>query len=92
MTLDNGLDAQLPISKEGLLAALDTQLSITRTAYDLICEENARSPKKNTMSAQWELSFAIEGLHLLMQNIKDDACNNYPPVVRKRFKNDPSLL
>ena len=83
MTNDKGLDAQLPISKEGLLEALSTQLAITKTAYRLICAGNAKSPKKNTMNAQWELSFAIEGLHLLMKNIKDDACSNYPPVVRK---------
>ena len=83
MTQDNGLDARMTISHEGLLAALDVAIKQAKSilnmiAYgpDLIAETKAH----------------IEYLEQLHQNIKDDACNNYPPVVRKRFKSDPSLL
>ena len=85
MTLDYGLDAQLPISREGVLAALDTAI------------KQAVSFRRLTLDAQTDLSVTeidahIEYLRLLHENIKEDRCNNYAPVVRKRFGNDRSLI
>lgn len=77
MTMDNGMDAQLPISREGLLAALATERTILITV-------NALLKAGRLEDAINELSFAIEGIRLLQKNIINDACNNYPPVIRPK--------
>ena len=82
MTQDNGLDAQLPISKEGLLEALSlavTQANCIRT----IVARSGYVENTHPDLAITELDNHVEYLEQLHQNIKDDACSNYPPVVRK---------
>ncbi len=73
MTNDNGMDNPLPISKEGLLEALGVAIK----------QLNSINVYSDSDIAADELYAHKEYLEQLRQNIKDDACSNYPPVVRK---------
>ena len=73
----------ITISQEGLLAALDVAIKQAKEILEW---------QDDSHTVYDEVEAHIEYLEQLYQNIKDDACSNYPPVVRKRFKNDPSLV
>lgn len=94
MTMDNGLDNPLPISKEGLLAALDVAIqqaiAFRRLVHEIKSESKAQSPlspplyliSKSTDTLN-EIDAHIEYLERLADNIKEDKATYYPPVARK---------
>lgn len=82
MTQDNGLDAQMPISKDGLLEALTVAIEQANCIRTIVARYG-RIAHEGTDVAIDELDNHVEYLKQLHQNIKNDACNNYPPVVRK---------
>ena len=97
MTNDNGMDSVLPISQEGVLAALDTAIGQAFSIHENISTALANSPvdsdnRNDCEMAITEIDAHIEYLRLLHDNIKEDRCNNYPPVVRKRFSNDGTII
>ena len=85
MTLDDGMDNPLPISKEGLLEALDVAIEQTKVIASMIWakQEHSGFDYRVKYEAIGELAAHKDYLDQLYTNIKDDACSNYPPVVRK---------
>ncbi len=76
MTQDDGMDNALPISKEGLLEAILEAKRIALSASQLISMGKPHD-------AAIELEGLDEYLYRLHENIKEDKCTNYAPVVRK---------
>ena len=76
MTLDNGMDNPLPISKEGLLAAIDTAAEQAEEIHKLISADR----KTDALVSAETL---VQYLNILHTNIKEDSASYYPPVVRK---------
>ena len=76
MTLDNGMDNPLPISKEGLLAAIDT-------AKDMLLDVQLTIDVDRSPNALTEIEALNDYLKRLYENIEQDRASYYPPVVRK---------
>ncbi|GAF91720.1 unnamed protein product [marine sediment metagenome] len=81
MTQDNGLDTPFPISKEGLIAALDT-------AIDLLPRYGDKAWDSKPDGCRIDVDFAAAFLEKLKMNIEtaelyENAITNYPGVVRK---------